>query len=60
LAQATISVYGFLDYQYLRVFIQSCEAHPELAGHEALIQVEYCKVFDDGLREDPPSAQQGG
>jgi hypothetical protein len=36
---------GFLDFGYYRVAINSSEQHPELVGHEALIEVQYAHVF---------------
>jgi hypothetical protein len=30
--------FGFVDFQYYRVIIAKCDAHPELAGREALIE----------------------
>src|SRR6266496_4263402 len=37
----------FLDLQYYRVSIQACERAPELAGHEALVEVQYADVIAD-------------
>jgi|SRR5438105_2089579 len=38
---------GFLDFAYYRVSISGSERHPHLAGHEALIAVQYAHVFVD-------------
>jgi hypothetical protein len=38
---------GFLDFKYYRVAINGSERHPDLAGHEALIEVQYAHVFAD-------------
>lgn len=40
--------YDYVDFKFFHVFIQGSEKHPELAGHEALVEVEYAEVF---LRE---------
>jgi hypothetical protein len=36
---------SFLDFAYYRVSIHASEMHPELVGHEALIEVQYANVF---------------
>jgi hypothetical protein len=36
---------GFLDFAYYRVSIDASEQHPDLVGHEALIEVQYADVF---------------
>ena len=38
---------GFLDFAYLRVAIRGSQRHPELVGHEALIEVQRAQVFVD-------------
>ena len=38
---------GYLDFKYFHVFIESSDNHPELAGHEALVEVQYAKVILD-------------
>jgi hypothetical protein len=38
---------GFLDFAYYHVAIIGSVTHPELAGHEALIEVQYASVFID-------------
>jgi hypothetical protein len=38
---------GFLDFTYCHVAISSSEHHPDLKGHEALIEVQYVNVFGD-------------
>jgi hypothetical protein len=40
---------GFLDFAYFRVTINGSERHPELAGHEALIEVLHARVFVEDL-----------
>jgi hypothetical protein len=44
---------GFLDFAYFRVAIVVSMRHPELVGHEALIEVQYAHVFvtDDAVSE---------
>lgn len=37
--------YDYVDFKYLHVLIQGSAQHPELAGHEALIEVKYAKVL---------------
>ena len=37
--------YDYVDFKYFRVFIQGSETHPELAGHEALVEVQYARVL---------------
>jgi len=37
----------FLDFAYYQVSISGSERHPHLAGHEALIEVQYAHVFVD-------------
>jgi hypothetical protein len=40
---------GFLDFAYYHVSINGSERNTNLAGHEALIEVQYAHVFlDDG------------
>jgi hypothetical protein len=36
-----------LDLKYYLVSIEGSEAHPELVGHEALLEVEYARVLLD-------------
>jgi hypothetical protein len=38
---------GYRDFQYFHVAVASCERHPELAGHEALVEVQYADVYVD-------------
>jgi hypothetical protein len=38
---------SYLDFKYFQVFIEASEQHPELAGHEALVEVQYAKVLLD-------------
>jgi hypothetical protein len=39
--------HDYVDFNFFRVLIQGSEEHPELAGHEALIEVQYAKVLLD-------------
>ena len=39
--------HDYVDFNFFRVLIQGSEEHPELAGHEALVEVEYAKVILD-------------
>lgn len=34
-----------LDFKYYLVSVEASEAHPELVGHEALLEVEYARVL---------------
>jgi len=43
---------GYLDFQYFHVAVASSPRHPEIAGHEAVVEVQYADVFVD----DVPSA----
>jgi hypothetical protein len=45
---------GYIDFKYFHVAVVSSKNHPEIAGHEALIEVQYAEVFVD----DPPTASQ--
>lgn len=45
---------GYIDFKYFHVTVVSSKNHPELAGHEALIEVQYAEAFLD----DPPTAGQ--
>ena len=38
---------GHLDLKYFRVSIEGSVRHPNLAGHRALIEVQYADVFLD-------------
>lgn len=55
--------YDYVDFKYFQVRIQGSAQHPELAGHEALIEVQYAKVLlvDPGTSDalDPPSRPPG-
>jgi hypothetical protein len=37
--------YVYVDFKFFHVFIQGSEKHPELAGHEALVEVQHADVF---------------
>lgn len=37
--------YGHVDFKFFRVIIRDSGEHPELAGHEALIEVQYARVL---------------
>ncbi|BDG05740.1 hypothetical protein [Anaeromyxobacter oryzae] len=37
--------YDYVDFKFFHVFIQGSERHPELAGHEALVEVQYARVL---------------
>lgn len=37
--------YGHVDFRFFRVIIRASGEHPELAGHEALIEVQYARVL---------------
>ncbi len=38
---------GYIDFTYFHVAIVSSANHPEIAGHEALIEAQYAEVFVD-------------
>jgi hypothetical protein len=38
----------YLDFQYFRVTIAASDNHPEIVGHEALIEVQYARVLLHG------------
>jgi hypothetical protein len=37
--------YDYVDFKFFRVLIQGSEKHPEIVGHEALVEVQYADVF---------------
>ena len=47
------NVLDYVDFQYYRVLVKSSIEHPEIAGHQALIDVHYARVMwvgADGLK----------
>jgi hypothetical protein len=40
---------GYLDFRYYLVSIESCTRHAALAGHQALVDVSYAKVFAEAV-----------
>ncbi len=45
--------YDYVDFKFFHVSIEGSEAHPDIVGHEALIEVQYARVF---LLEGPTAA----
>lgn len=45
--------YDYVDFKFFHVFIQDSEMHPEIVGHEALIEVQYAHV----LLDSPPAGE---
>jgi hypothetical protein len=37
--------FGYIDMQYYRVRILSCDEHPHLVGREALLDVHHASVY---------------
>ncbi len=49
------SQFGHIDFQYYRVQIGSSAKHPDLAGHQALVQVLDAKVMVESERCAKPA-----